>query len=642
MKREEQDRQKLFTRRTVVMAGLQGGLMAVLFGRLYYLSVVESERYSMLAEENRIDLRLLAPERGLITDRTGILLARNRQNYRVVLVPEQTSRGRTRRRSELLAHVEVTLDKLGQLIPLSDHDRARVLRDASRRRSFMPITVVENLTWEQFARVNVNAPDIPGITPEVGETRFYPHYDTFSHVVGYVGSVSERDLDRESDPVLELPGFRIGKLGVERLFEQDLRGLAGTSRVEVNAVGRVIREVQRDSGTPGENLSLTLDASLQEFSKLRMGNETGAIVVMDVETGEVIVSCSTPGYDPNQFVLGVSHTAWRELNEDVHTPMVNKAVTGLYSPGSTFKMMVLLAGLDAGLIDPNERVFCTGHTDLGSHRFHCWKRGGHGWMDMHDSLKHSCDVYYYEMSKRIGIDRIAAMSKRFGLGVKPELPMSAVREGLMPNKDWKRAVLDEPWHVGETLNASIGQGQVTITPIQLAIMTASIANGKNVVKPVIVRSHNGQIYPNVNVDNPELLNIRPQHMKLIQDAMYGVVNEQGGTALRSAIPKEEGGMAGKTGTVQVKRITRAEREAGLRTHEEKPWHLRDHALFVGYGPIENPKYAISVVIEHGGSGSKAAAPVASDILREVMRRDPSSRDAPVVPEAVLMTQSETE
>lgn len=624
MKREEQDRQKLFNRRSVVVAGLQGSLMAALFGRLYYLSVVESERYTMMAEENRIDMRLLSPIRGRILDRTGIVLAGNRQNYRVVLVPEQTARRRTRRRSEMVRHVEITLDKLAQLVPLSAYDRKRVLREVKRKRSFMPITVIENLSWEEFSRINVHAPDIPGVTPDVGDSRYYPSYDTFAHVAGYVAAVSETDLDNEQDPVLELPGFRIGKLGVEKVYEHQLRGVAGTSRVEVNAVGRVIREVQRENGQPGQDVVLTLDRDLQEYAKLRLGAESGAVVVMDTVTGEMIVSTSAPGYDPNEFVLGISHNSWNQLTSNKRDPLTNKAVTGRYPPGSTFKMVVALAGLEAGIIDPNEKVFCSGHMDLGSHRFHCWKRHGHGHMNLHEAISQSCDVYYYEMSQRIGIDRIAAMARRFGLGSAPDVPMSAVRAGIVPDKAWKRARTGEGWHRGETLNVSIGQGQVLTTPLQLAVMTARLANGVTAVNPVLVRSIGGVTVPNPNIDTPEMLDIPQRHMVRIQKAMSAVMNEPRGTARGSAIPEVEGGFAGKTGTAQVRRISRAERETGVRKNEEKAWEERDHALFVGYGPEVSPRYAIAVVVEHGGSGSKAAAPIASDVMREVLRRDPSA------------------
>ena len=393
---------RTFTRRALLLGGAQAALVTGLAARMYYLQVIESEQYKLLADENRINLRLLPPPRGRVLDRTGVELANNQQNYRVVLIAEQAD------------NVAQTLEALAGLIPLDAYERSKVLREVKRRRSFVPVTVAENLTWEEFARVNVYTPDLPGIQPDIGETRAYPYGGKMAHVIGYVGAVSERDLT--GDPLLELPGFRVGKSGVERTREEFLRGKAGVSRVEVNAFGRVIRELNRREGQPGEDLRLSLDAELQNHMMNLLGEESASAVVMDIHSGEVLGLASTPGFDPQAFNIGLTQQAWTDLTGDPRNPLMNKAIAGQYPPGSTFKMIVAIAALDAGLMSPEQKVFCSGHLELGNQRFHCWKRTGHGNMEMLDAIEQSCDVYFYEVAKRVGIDRIAETARHFGLG----------------------------------------------------------------------------------------------------------------------------------------------------------------------------------------------------------------------------------
>ena len=596
------DRRKQFTRRAVILAGGQVLLLSGLVARLYQLQVVEAEAYEVLAEENRINLRLLPPPRGLILDRFGDGIAINRQNYRLVLVSEQTE------------SVSDTLDRLGSLIDLTERDVTRVNRETSRRRDFVPVTVREDLSWSEVARVEVNAPELPGVMIEVGQSRLYPYGELAAHITGYVGAVSEAELT--GDPLLELPGFRTGKNGVERVFEPVLRGSAGTQHVEVNAYGRVIREIARQEGQPGNDLHLTIDMGLQAFAARRLQDEAGAAVVVDVTNGDVLALVSSPSFNPNVFNHGISSEIWQALLNNTKTPLINKAVAGQYPPGSTFKMMVALAALEDNVVDPNATVYCPGHYTLGNHRFHCWKRGGHGHVAMMDGIMRSCDVFFYDTSRKVGIDRIAAMAQRFGMGNTTGIDLPGERNGLIPTPAWKLAVTGESWQGGETLIAGIGQGYVLTTPMQLAIMAARIANGEAKVTPRLARQPGDTTIPAF-----EPLGMSARSMDLVREGMRRVVNEpNGGTAYRARIEDEGMEMAGKTGTAQVRRITAAQREANTPI-EDIPWIERDHALFVAYAPVGDPRYAIGVVIEHGGGGSKVAAPVARDILLEAQRRN---------------------
>ncbi|MEM6664447.1 MAG: penicillin-binding protein 2, partial [Pseudomonadota bacterium] len=481
----------------------------------------------------------------------------------------------------------------------------------------------------------------PGIKPEIGLSRHYPHGRDTAHVIGYVGRVSQTDLDeiegsgRDIDPILKSPEFQIGKTGIEKAIEPDLRGRAGIRRVEVNARGRVIQELDRSEGVAGEDLHLTLNLGLQKYSLERLGDESAAVVVMDPNNGDLLAVASNPTFDPNPFVLGISHNEYNALRDNDHRPLHNKWASGMYPPGSTFKMVVALAALEAGIVGPGKTFFCPGHLQLGNRKFHCWRRSGHGWVDLRKSLEQSCDVYYYEVARMVGIEKIGEMARKLGLGVDLDIPVSAMRSGLIPTKDWKRKNReDEPeWLVGDTLNSSIGQGFVLSTPAQLAVMTSRLAVGKN-VKPRLVRARNGRPVP---VVPPEDLGISAENIRLIQRGMFDVVNSRRGTAKGSQIKEKDFRMAGKTGTSQVRNITKAERARGVTRNEDLPWDRRDHALFVGYAPYEAPRFAIAVVVEHGGGGSKAAAPIAKDVLlkaRELIDSGPSGpeQDAGVVPD----------
>ncbi|MBD3764229.1 MAG: penicillin-binding protein 2 [Rhodobacterales bacterium] len=588
------------TRRALMLGAAQVAFTAVLGLRMRYMQLEQADTFQLLAEENRINIRLIPPARGRILDRNGVLIAGNEQNYRVVITREDAG------------DLPAALDRLAQVIPLTPEDIDRTLREAARRSAFVPITVADRLRWEDLSAVAMNAPALPGINPEVGLSRVYPLREDFAHVVGYVGPVSESDLAKleNPDPLLQIPRFQIGKIGVETWMEDDLRGQAGTRRIEVNSVGRIMRELDRDEGTAGADVRLTIDAGLQNYVQVRLGEESAAAVVLDLATGDLLAIASSPSFDPNLFVRGISHSDYNALTGNDHRPLANKTVQGVYPPGSTFKMVTALAALEAGVITPATRLSCPGFLESGGRRFHCWKSGGHGRVDLARSLAESCDVYYYDIAQRVGIDKIAEMGRRLGLGLRHDLPMSAIAEGVMPDKAWKAARHGAEWRIGDTINASIGQGYVLTSPLQLAVMTARIATGR-AVAPRLVAAVGGVDRP---VPEAPPLGLRPEHLAAVQQGMYAVMNQKRGTAFSSRIVEETLALSGKTGTSQVRNISAAERARGVVGNEDLPWNRRDHALFVAYAPAQAPRIAISVVVEHGGGGSTAAAPIARDII----------------------------
>ncbi|MBT8473968.1 MAG: penicillin-binding protein 2 [Alphaproteobacteria bacterium] len=591
---------RVVTRRGLVVGGLQLAFMGMLGLRMRQMQIEEADEYRLLAEENRVNMRLLAPPRGIIYDRNGVIIADNAQNYRIIIVREDAG------------DVDDVIAKLQQIVELDEDELERAIREMNRRSPFVPVTLADRLTWEEFSKVAVNSPALPGITPDVGLSRFYPMKADFAHVIGYVGPVSDFDLGRidDDDPLLQIPKFQIGKIGVENKLEKPLRGKAGNKRIEVNAAGRVMRELGRDEGIPGQDIQLTVDARLQNFVQARMDGESAAAVVIDVTNGDILAIGSAPAYDPNKFVRGISSADYRVLQEDRYVPLRNKSVQGTYPPGSTYKMVTALAALEAGVVGPEETVWCPGYYQLGRRRFHCWKRGGHGHMNLENSLVQSCDTYYYDVSQRVGIDKISAMANKLGMGMRHDIPMSAVAEGLAPTQQWKAVRRGEAWRVGDTLNASIGQGFTLTSPLQRAVYTARMASGL-AINPRLIKTLGGV---EQGAEPPAPLDIRPAHLRAIRRAMINVSNGQRGTARGSRIVTEGYEMAGKTGTSQVRNITAAERAQGVFRNEDLPWERRDHALFVGYAPHTDPRYAVSVVVEHGGGGSRAAAPIARDIL----------------------------
>lgn len=604
---KDHSQSKSFTRRAFLIGGIQGALLGVLGGRLAWLQLAQGDKYKVLADENRINIKMLAPSRGTIIDRNGIPLAVNKQNFRAIMVPEQTP------------DIASALARLGRYIDLSDRDVRRAIDTAKRQAKFVPVEVKDNLKWNEVSAVEVHLPDLSGVSIDVGEIRHYPQGPVMAHIVGYVGAVNSRELEA-GDPVLKLPNFKIGKTAIEKAYDESLRGAAGSAQVEVNVSGREVRELRRDPALQGQSIALSIDTRLQEKLHNLLAEHTSATaIVMDAHSGAVYALASGPSFDPNEFTKGLSAESWEALLANPGKPMNNKAVAGQYPPGSTFKMVSALAALEAGKINKKTVSYCRGSYEYASDRFHCWKAAGHGWCGLSKALKESCDVFFYELATETSIDAISAMARRLGLGQKYNFDLTEERAGLIPDKDWKMGHFGKAWKPGETIIASIGQGYIQSTPLQLAVMTARLINGGYAVEPWMIgymgRDFKGRKeWPSLGFD--------PAHLALIKDGMDDAVNAKGGTAFDSRIREKGMEMGGKTGTSQVKRITMAQRRAGVR-NEDLPWKDRHHALFVGYAPVKNPQYVVSVVVEHGVGGSRTAAPLAKEILYETQRLDPA-------------------
>jgi penicillin-binding protein 2 len=588
-------------------------LSSALVGRMYYLQVTSRDKYELLAEQNRISMRLLAPTRGDIIDRYGRPIATSTTDYRVNVIPEETE------------ELQETLNALEAYIPISKRDNERILKAAKRQRSFVPISVANNLDWKTFSNLNVNMPDLPGIQPDAGKTRFYPERELAAHIIGYVGSVSEEELT--GDPLLEMPDFKIGKNGIERILDEKLRGSAGSSQVEVNVLGRMIRELSRQDSTPGDAARLTIDIEMQKFVSNRVRDESAGVVVMDIHSGEILAIASTPSFDPNDFNNGISQVKWDALRNDIRKPLINKPVSGQYSPGSTFKMIVALAALEDGLVTPEETKACYYRYPFGERVFHCWNRNGHGKINIVQALAQSCDVYFYRLALELGIDKIHDMAARFGIGERFNIGIMSEAKGINPNGDWKYGAVGERWQGGDTINVGIGQGYVSITALQLAVMTSRMANGGKMVTPKIY-------FDEENNNLPQDMGISSENLNIVLKGMEDAYNHRRGTGFAHRLRNKDYKLGGKSGTTQVRGISAAERQSGVIDNKDKEWIARDHGLFVAYGPVENPKYAVSVLIEHGGGGS-AAAPVARDILEFAIDQDTERTDnSPITGQSV--------
>lgn len=592
------------TRRTAMLSAGGLGVFGILAGRFYQLQIQQSENYLALSENNRFNFRTIVPSRGIVRDRFGEPLATNTLDYQVELVAEQ------------IDDLDLTLVQLADVIHLSDGEVERIRRDIRRRPDFVPITVKDHVDWDDFAALNMRVHALPGIVPKAGEGRSYPDDGLFSHVIGYVGKANDADVARDDDPLLLQPAFRIGKTGVEQAADARLRGTSGKLKVEVNARGRVVREWPdpRDAAQQGEDVYLTLDADLQRFAAEQFEDDSGGITVMDVMTGELRTLLSMPTFDSNLFVSGLTQADMDGLNNDEKRPQYNKVLSGGYAPASTYKMAVMLAALKTGLIDPDRKIFCGGKTRVGNRLFHCWRPEGHGPCDMRYALKQSCDTYFYEVSQIIGIEAIADMARRLGLGQRYGIGITGEKHGIVPDPDWKRDRLGAGWRTGDTLNASIGQGFVLASPMQLAVMSARLANGTKAVMP--------SLFAGEDLDPFEDMGIDPGHLGFVQDAMWSVCEEPGGTAYRpNGLGLAGLDMAGKTGTSQVRGISRAERASGVISNAQLPWKYRDHSIFVGYAPYARPRFAVGCVVEHAGSGADRAAAITRAVLGEALRRD---------------------
>jgi penicillin-binding protein 2 len=585
----EQSQGFTFTRRALLLGGLQLGVGGLLAGRMAWLSVAENEHYRVLAESNRVQLVLIPPRRGWIVDRNGKPIAINRTDFRVDIIPDR------------LKDRDATLAALQDVLGLPPEEMDRVRDELARAAGYQPVPVAEHLDYERYAAVTLRLPSLAGVAPASGYARFYPAGAAVGHLVGYVGTASAADYEASKNPLLITPGFKVGKEGLEKTMEDRLRGQPGAKRAEVTARGKVVRELTTRPETSGAPLQLTIDAGLQEYAGRRLGEESGSAVVIDVDSGDLLCMASMPCYDPNSFSDGISHSEWDMLSQDARHPLINKVLSALYPPGSTFKPAVAMAALEAG-IDPDQSVSCPGGFRLGNRFFKCL--GRHGPMNMHRAIAKSCNTYFYTMGYRIGFDRVADMARRLGLGQEFDLPVASQRYGTIPDTAWKERKYKQKWSGADTLNASIGQGFVLLNPLQLAVMASRVASG-NLVQPRLLRTPVTPLQP---------LPFAAEHFQTVRGGMWEVVNGNG-TAGASRLPLDGIQMAGKTGTAQVRRIV------GSQRGQSGDWKYRDHGLFVFFAPTDRPRYAGSVVIEHGMGGARAAAPVARDILTYLFDRE---------------------
>ena len=585
-------RRMAFSRRALLLGAGMAGTGALLAGRMAWLAVFEGETYQLRAQANRIQDRLIPPRRGWIVDRQGKPIAMNRPDYRLELRPAEVE------------DLDTTLVAIRAVLDIDLAEDARIRDDVRTQPSFMPVVVRQNLSWREFSACNVRLATLPGVTPVQSFSRFYPEADHFAHLVGYVGAPTPEQYREQKNPLLIYPGFRIGKDGIERFADKQLRGTAGSSRVEMTARGELVRELGTNADTPGDTLRLTIDRDLQDYAARRLGDNSASVIVMDVITGDVLCMVSMPAYDPNIFSRRVPARLWNALQKDDHTPLLNKSAMGLYPPGSTFKMVTTLAALEAG-VDPGDTVGCSGAYRLGNNTWHCHARRGHGGVNMHRALPLSCDTYFYVMGRKVGIDSIATMARRLGLGQEYPLPLPGQAKGIVPDKAWKQRRYGKDWREGETLNGAIGQGYIVTNPLQLAVMTARLASGREVM-PRLIADGPAPQFPSLGIPDA--------HLALVRQGMVDVVNAGYGTARAARSPIGDVLFAGKTGTAQVRRISAAERKRGVIRNEALPWKQRDHALFVAFAPADAPRYACSVIIEHGIAGGRYAAPIARDVL----------------------------
>ncbi len=628
------EKKEIVTRRAAIVAGGFSFILAGIGARLAQLQIVDYKKYQRLAEENQFNTRIITPLRGEIIDRFGASLASNRQNFRLLFIPDEAG------------EVEPALDRIGEFLAITPEKRAKLLREIRRTQGFAPVEIENNLEWEQFSKVNYELPYLPGAHPEVGDSRSYPLGNATAFVVGYVGAVTDKDLaskDNENQHLLlRQPGFKVGREGLERTYEHELRGVAGSMEVKVNAHGRVIEEIEESIKPParGETLGLTIDAELQMAAMKVLEGESASAVVIDTETGDILVLASTPAFDPNIFTRGIPNALWKELNESPYKPLLNKPLGGIYPPGSTFKMVSAIAAQRAG-ISPSFSVRCNGKFWYGNRFFHCWRKEGHGVVDMKNSLKHSCDTFYYTVATQLDIDLLADTARKFGLDQTFELGIPGQHAGVIPDRAWKKRYYrsspeNQTWFPGETLSAVIGQGSVSTTPLQLAVMAGRIATGRE-IRPRIVRLKGDRVLPQPKAPK---IDIPEEYLAVVRAGMNAVTNEPGGTAWRSRLEEPEWQIAGKTGTSQVYRITEEERRRGLTKPEDLPWARRDHALFVCYGPYDSPRYACAVVVEHGIGGARMAGPKAREIMRAVLAKDPAKMK-PVGAAAIAGAADET-
>ena len=616
---------KLISRRMFLLSVGKAIVVVGVLGRLISLQINESKKYKTLSDKNRFREWKLAPERGVIKDYFNQDIASNRQVYQIHLIPENTN------------SIDQIFFRLKSILKISDKRISSLKKRIIKQKPWEPIIVSDNLDWSEFSRINLFLHELQGIEPVVSVARVYEDSSS-AHILGYVSQVSAKDLkNKKYLKEILVPGIAVGKTGLERRFDKEMIGKVGFQRYEVNAFGKRIKQILVNQGQAGKDYKTTLDLEVQKYTAEILGDKAASVCVMDIYNGDIISLVSSPSYDPNTFVHGVDRDYWNSLISNDRKPLTNKALSGLYPPGSTVKTLVALSALENKIVSPLKSVKCTGKIEMHGEKFHCWKKKGHGVVNMRSAIKRSCDVYFYEIARRLGVDKLSETAKKFGLGQKVLKNFSEERSGVVPNTRWKKKYIGENWYIGETLHTGIGQGYFQSTPIQLCLMTAQIANGGFEIKPKIIfdpKKNNLKEYLKFKKENPNQplpqklllsnLNLKPlfknqDNINIIKDAMYSSSNEPGGTSYRSRLEDKRYMFAGKTGSSQIKRFTEEQREAEVK-QENVPYKSRDHALFIAFAPVSDPKYAISVVVEHGGSGSKAAAPIAKKVIKKVLER----------------------
>ena len=604
-----QNKSKLISRRMFILSVLKVAVFVGIICRLFYLQISENLKYRSLSDKNRLREWMIAPQRGIIEDYFGVKIAKNTQVFQLHMIPED------------VPNLERLFFRLSKIINFDERNKINLIKRLKRRKPWEPIIVSDNLSWSDFCRLNLFLHEIQGIKPVVSVARKYLDDGSSTHLIGYVSDVSKKDL--ENNKLLRkihVPGMKTGKNGLEKSLNEIMIGKPGLQRFEVNAYGKRIRELKFIQGTPGKDFKTTIDLEVQKFANGLLKDKSGSVCVMDIYTGDIVSMVSSPTFDSNKFVHGISSEDWSKLLNDPKKPLINKSMAGLYPPGSTIKPIVALSALENDVISPNFTVECRGSVDLYDRTYHCWKDKGHGFMNLRNGIKQSCDIYFYEVARRLGIDRLSVTAKQFGLGQKVLGTFNEERSGVVPNTKWKLKNIGQGWYLGETFIAGIGQGYFQSTPLQLCLMTAQLANGGYKIKPKII--YNEQDLQTTTKDSGEKfkqLYRNQENVKFVLDAQFGATNEPMGTSYRSRHVKPEYIFAGKTGTSQTRTITAEERELDLK-QKDLPYKKRDHALFTAFAPYKNPRYAFSVVIEHGGTGSSVAAPIAKKVIRKVLDR----------------------
>jgi len=604
-----ENKSRLITRRMFILSSLKIAVFIGIICRLFYLQISENIKWRSLSDKNRLREWKMPPQRGIIEDYFGEKIAKNSQVFQLHMIPED------------VPNLEELFFRLSKIIDFNERQKSNLIKRLKKRKPWEPIIISDNLSWSEFSRLNLFLHETPGIKPVVSIARKYIEDGSFSHIIGYVSAVSVKDLENSALlRKINIPGLKTGKNGLEKSLNEDMIGKPGLQRFEVNAYGKRIKELKFVEGTAGKNYRTTLDIDVQKFTSELLKDKSGSICVMDIYTGDIIAMVSSPTFDANKFVHGIDTKDWQDLINDDKKPLINKSIAGLYPPGSTIKPLVALSALENDVISPNTTTECKGVIELYGHTYHCWKEKGHGFLRLREGIKQSCDIYFYEVARRLGVDRLAETANKFGLGNKVFDILDEERTGLVPSTKWKLKNIGRGWLLGETLLAGIGQGYFQVTPIQLCLMTAQLANGGYKIKPKIIyneqalqsttdasREQFGQLYRN------------QENVKFVLDAQFGATNEPMGTSYRSRHVKPEYIFAGKTGTSQIRSITEEERELKIK-QKDLPYKRRDHALFTAFAPYKNPRYAFSVVIEHGGAGSSAAAPLAKKVIKKVLDR----------------------